>query len=74
MKKLQALASAILFILIFSIGNVVNLIWKKDFNKVFWIGIGILWTYNLYNWYQDPSGYNYVDIMIILMLIIMVLF
>jgi hypothetical protein len=47
---------AVIFIIVFSIGNIANLIWKKHMNKVFWSTICALWMFNIYNWYQDPSG------------------
>jgi hypothetical protein len=56
MKKLLNYSEAFLFILIFGIGNVVNLIWKKHMTKVIWIIIAGLWLQNFYQWYQDPSG------------------
>lgn len=52
MRYLEAIA----FALVFGIGNIVNWIWKKHMNKIFWTILAGLWIYNFYNWYQDPSG------------------
>lgn len=52
MKYLTSIA----FIIVFSLGNIVNWIWKNHMNKVFWSTISALWIYNFYNWGKDPSG------------------
>ena len=56
MKKLQSYLEGFLAFLIFGVGNVVNLIWKKHMNKVFWSMLAGIWIYNFWNWYQDPVG------------------
>lgn len=56
MKKLQSYLEGFLAFLIFGVGNIVNLIWKKHMNKVFWSMLACLWSYNFWRWYQDPVG------------------
>jgi len=56
MKKLQSYLEGFLAFIIFGVGNIVNLIWKKHMNKVFWSMLACLWSYNFWQWYQDPVG------------------